>query len=276
MNAVNILPAPTWNWLRMNESTPEFAAAGEEEKRELLVAEGEEKTEILWFEEGFADRICSTDCRVKKNGSLTLVQVVAPKQEERLINSICCQLEEKASFHLIQLFLSGKEVYQETKVFLSGEKSAFKADVAYSLHGEQDLDMNYVADHTGKRSTSELNVHGVLDQKAKKLFRGTIDFHRGAKGAKGNELEEVLLLSKGVVNRTIPLILCDEEDVEGNHGASIGKLSEETMFYLTSRGIKEDEVYRMMARARLDLVTAMIPDEMIRERIHRYLSICHR
>ena len=78
------------------------------------------------------------------------------------------------------------------------------------------------------------------------------------------------------MNRTIPLILCDEEDVEGNHGASIGKLSEETMFYLTSRGIKEDEVYRMMARARLDLVTAMIPDEMIRERIHRYLSICHR
>ena len=45
------------------------------------------------------------------------------------------------------------------------------------------------------------------------------------------------------MNQTIPLILCEEEDVEGNHGATIGKLDEELLFYLESRGIPEAEVY---------------------------------
>lgn len=46
----------------------------------------------------------------------------------------------------------------------------------------------------------------------------------------GNEKEDVLLLDDTIVNQTIPLILCNEEDVEGNHGATIGKLDEERCF----------------------------------------------
>ena len=49
-----------------------------------------------------------------------------------------------------------------------------------------------------------------------------------------------------VVNQTIPLILCEEEDVEGNHGATIGKLDEELLFYLESRGMSEEAVYEMV------------------------------
>ncbi len=45
-----------------------------------------------------------------------------------------------------------------------------------------------------------------------------------------------LLLGEDVVNRTIPLILCAEEDVEGNHGASIGQLDEDILFYMNSEG----------------------------------------
>lgn len=59
---------------------------------------------------------------------------------------------------------------------------------------------------------------GVLAGKAFKLFRGSIDLLPGGSGAKGQEQENVLLLGDGVVNQTIPLILCGEEDVEGNHG----------------------------------------------------------
>ena len=72
-----------------------------------------------------------------------------------------------------------------------------------------------------------------------KLFRGSIDFVKGCAGSVGNEKEDVLLLGDDVVNQTIPLILCAEEDVEGNHGASIGELDEKTLFYLMSRGIYE-------------------------------------
>ena len=81
--------------------------------------------------------------------------------------------------------------------------------------------------HEGKKTQSNMQAGGVLRDHAFKLYRGTIDFKWGAKGAVGNEKEDVLLLSNDVVNQTIPLILCAEEDVEGNHGATIGKLDDE-------------------------------------------------
>ena len=59
-----------------------------------------------------------------------------------------------------------------------------------------------------------MNADGVLQDRSAKLFRGTIDFQKGAAGSKGDEKEDVLLLGEDVVNRTIPLILCAEEDVE--------------------------------------------------------------
>lgn len=59
-----------------------------------------------------------------------------------------------------------------------------------------------------------MNADGILDDQAFKLFRGTIDFKNGSSGSKGDEKEDVLLMGDNVVNQTIPLILCAEEDVE--------------------------------------------------------------
>ena len=67
-----------------------------------------------------------------------------------------------------------------------------------------------------------------------KILRGTIDFRRGAKRGVGHESEDVLLSSPHARNRTAPLILCGEEEVEGQHAASIGRLDEAKLYYLRS------------------------------------------
>lgn len=200
------------------------------------------------------------------NARITLVTVCAGKERE-IFCDVGARVSEGADFNLIQLFLSGKRIYSGCRCALSGDRSSMKTDIAYLTAGSSSLDMNYVADHTGRRTTSEINVSGVLKDKAKKLFRGTIDFKKGAKGATGNEQEDVLLLDEETVNRTIPVILCAEEDVEGNHGATIGKLPEELLFYMNSRGIDTDTIYDMMARARIDSVCRLIMDEPTEEYI---------
>ena len=82
----------------------------------------------------------------------------------------------------------------------------------------------------------------------------------------------MLLLDDTIVNQTIPLILCNEEDVEGNHGASIGKIDEELLFYLESRGISEENVYDMMAKARINAVCNKITDEETKRKVQEYLE----
>ena len=132
--------------------------------------------------------------------------------------------------------------------------------------------MNYTARHRGRRTESLMDVSGVLAEGAFKLFRGTIDFISGSSGSKGEEKEDVLLLGGHMVNQTVPLILCGEDDVEGNHGAPIGRLDEQMMFYLCSRGFSGEEAKRMLARAKIDALCEQIPVREIRKQVDLYLE----
>lgn len=183
------------------------------------------------------------------------------------------ELKENASVEIIKLEAGSKKVYTGTLMNLSGAKSSFDAQIGYYGKDKQKLDMNYVVRHTGKRTVSNMETNGVLEDGAFKLLRGSIDFKPGCSGAKGDEKEEVLLLGDDVINQTIPLILCSEEDVEGNHGASIGNLDEKTMFYLKSRGFSEEAAQNMVARARIDSICAKIADEYVKEKVERKLDI---
>ena len=69
------------------------------------------------------------------------------------------------------------------------------------------------------------------------------------------------MLGDGVVNKTVPLILCAEENVVGNHGATIGELDEDTLFYFESRGISAAEAENIIARAAIERLARTIEDE---------------
>ena len=85
-----------------------------------------------------------------------------------------------------------------------------------------------------------------------KILRGTIDLVRGCKGAEGTETESVILADERVKNKSIPIILCDEDDVAGNHGATIGHVRPEQLNYLMSRGISQEAAERLFATATLE------------------------
>ena len=104
----------------------------------------------------------------------------------------------------------------------------------------------------------------MLSDRAFKLFRGTIDFKAGSVGAEGEETEDVLLMGEDAVNQTIPLILCGEEDVQGSHGATIGRLDDELLFYLCSN--------KMITRARLDAVCRRMEDGPATQMVQDYLE----
>ena len=96
------------------------------------------------------------------------------------------------------------------------------------------------------------------------MFRDSIDLRNGCSGSEGNETEDVLLMDETVENRSLPIILCSEDDVVGNHGATIGSLDEDLLFYMESRGMQKDEIYEMMAKARIDAIVRKIPDAKTR------------
>jgi Fe-S cluster assembly scaffold protein SufB len=242
---------------------------------EISVEENTELTVVMNFrskDKEEATAALQTRYHVAPYGKLNLVQINYLPDSVDFLNDIGGQVEDHGDFRLIQLILGGRNNYYGSFTELSGYKSNLATDIGYIVTGRHKLDMNYVANHNGRKSNCDINASGVLRDSADKLFRGTIDFHRGCGGSTGTEMENVLLMDENVINRTIPVILCDEEDVEGNHGASIGKLDEGLMFYLQSRGLTEEEIYEMMAQARIDAVAAKIPDDEAKAEIREFLG----
>ena len=181
-------------------------------------------------------------------------------------------LDDDAAFDFLQMELGGAQTFAGCCVNQLGQKSRFTGSTGYLCRGTQKLDMNYAAVQRGKKTESDMAVKGVLLDHAEKMFRGTIDFRNGSAGSVGNEQEDTLLLSPDVHNKTIPLILCEEEDVDGRHGATIGRLSEDLLFYLETRGLSEKDAERIMIRGRLDGIAREIPDETIRNGIHAFVE----
>ena len=199
---------------------------------------------------------------VKDRAKVKLVEIYKGEEDNEYFSNIGAVVGEEAEFCLVQLFLGGKKVSAGCAVALKGDKSLYKERTAYEAEAGAKYDFNYVTRHIGKETESDVHAGGVLHEKAEKTMRQTIDFIRGCAGSKGAEREEVLLMDEELVNKTIPLILCDEEDVEGAHGASIGKLSEEVLFYLRARGLSDEAIYSLMASGKLISVVNEIGDEV--------------
>ena len=212
---------------------------------EILAGEGERLTVVMDFTSAPGDGgqiAVQTRFKARKNARVRLIQLQLLGSGYRMLNDI------------------------------DGVESALSVDVGYLGREGQRFDMNYVANHRGRRSKSRIMAGGVLRDQAFKLFRGTIDFKAGAAGAEGEEQEDVLILGDDAVNQTIPLILCAEEDVQGSHGATIGRLDDELLFYLCSRGMSREKASQVMTRAKLDKVCRRIGDEAARRLAQDYLE----
>ena len=178
-------------------------------------------------------------------------------------------LSDGATVEVRQTVLGAAKSYTGLAGDLRGDGSTARISARYLGHGEQELDFNYILRHHGKKTTSELTSNGVLTDSSSKCLRGTIDLMRGAKGAEGTETDTVLLADDGVVNKTVPCILCSEDDVAGNHGATIGHISGEQLFYLASRGIPEEAAEDMFASAVLEEAYLEAVDETARAAVER-------
>ena len=132
---------------------------------------------------------------------------------------------------------------------------------------EQLFDLNYIGELRGEKSNINIEVQGALKDAAKKHFKGTIDFKKGCKKAIGNENEACMLLSDKAKSLALPMLLCSEEDVEGNHSTSSGKIGEKELFYIMSRGFELKEAMKLMVRARFNKILESIEDEELKDKI---------
>ena len=236
--------------------------------------ENSEATVILLFksDDEAATQIVTTKVYAEAYAKLHVIKVQLLSEKTLQLDDTQFSEGDNAFVKFSQIELGGQHVASGLHSDLHGYQASFESEVAYLCQKNQCFDMNHMVYHYGKKTECNMQVNGTLKDNAVKAYRGTIDFKKGCCGSKGNEMEETLILSPTAVNKSLPIILCDEEDVEGEHGATIGKLSSDILFYMESRGIDEKEAEQIMARAKIQAVADAIPQEDIKNLVIEYLE----
>lgn len=187
--------------------------------------------------------------------------LVAQGPNQRHVDDFGAALGEDARLTLRQYVLGSEQAAVGVAVELLGRNAAFDANLRYVTRGGQATDISYQSIHEGRKTQTDIVAAGVITGDGSKVLRATIDLAHGCKGAEGSEAETVVLAGDHVVNKTLPVILCSEDDVAGNHGATIGSLSEEQLFYLACRGLTEEDATGLMTTAIVDDAAASLPAE---------------
>jgi Fe-S cluster assembly scaffold protein SufB len=164
------------------------------------------------------------------------------------------KLLENASVKYTIADFGGKHSISNYYSDLFGKSSNNQVNTIYLGNEEQLFDLNYIAHCRGENTNVNIEVQGALKDKAIKHFKGTIDFKKGCKKAVGNENENCLLLSENAKSLALPMLLCSEEDIEGNHSTSSGKASASELFYLMTRGFSEKEAMKLLVQARFNKI----------------------
>ena len=245
-------------------------------KHIIQTEEGSNSTIVIVYSSDSSDKekcqLVQSQINVGKDSHLTLikVQLLGNKTLQLDDTSFVCGQHSKVDF--IQIELGGNHIDSGIYADLQGNYSDIKTHVTYLFKDNQFLDMNHWVVQHGKRTKCDMYVDGTLKDQAQKIYRGTIDLQKGCSGSTGNEMENTLTLSPKVVNKSMPNILCLEDDIAAEHGATIGKLSKEVLFYMESRGIDEVTAQKIIARAKIQRASDFIPDESIKEVISDYLE----
>ncbi len=208
---------------------------------------------------------------IEDGATVHLMKVNLLGEKFVLLDDSAAIVNDHATFDFTQLELGGAKNFIGCYADECGRHAHFNVNTGYMAEEDHLVDINYIAAQRGVKSDSRIYVKGSLKDTAKKIFRGTIDFRKGAKGAVGDEQEDVLLLDPRVTNKTVPVILTEEEDVDGRHGATIGNLSEDILFYLGTRGIGKDAAEMLMTRGRLLSVANLIPDDATVKKISSFI-----
>lgn len=264
------IPMRTWRWLGVNEAKADDAVlAIDNGRQELVVPAGESRQLTVVYRQAGEGQV---QVKVEKGGFLKLTTVQLLPVDAQGASSVQVELADTAELEAVAVEAGSAKSVTKMEVNLAGNESKANVYVLYFGHGASQLDMNYVLVQQGKNTEANLHVYGALLGEANKIFRGTLDFRHGSKGSKGYEKEEVVVLSSKVRNRSVPLMLSAEDAVEGHHAVSIGKIDENKLFYLMSRGLDMQEARRLVVEAAFNPVLDRIEDKDLYQELDEYIK----
>jgi Fe-S cluster assembly protein SufD len=173
------------------------------------------------------------------------------------------------SSHFVSL--GGRLVRNEVNAVLDAPGCECTLNGLYLASGRQHIDNHTVIEHAKPHCTSHELYKGILDGQAHGVFNGKIHVHQDAQKTDAKQTNQTLLLSADAVINTKPQLEIYADDVKCTHGATVGQLSDEALFYLRSRGIDAEAARGLLTYAFANDIVGRIKVVPVRRRLEEVL-----
>ena len=204
-----------------------------------------------------------TEVEVAEGATLTHVRLQDESDAAFHLATLYARIAEGGTYDSFILNLGGRMVRTEVHAHLAGLGGAAHLNGAQLLAGRQHADFTSVVRHDAPGCSSRQTVKNVLAGRSRGVFQGRIEVARHAQKTDGYQMNQALLLSPDAEVDTKPELEIFADDVKCSHGATVGELDAEQMFYLRSRGIPDEEARSILVRAFLhEALDAVAQDDI--------------
>ncbi len=225
-----------------------------------------------------------TEVHLGENASLDLYKLQNINDETALLNNTFFNLERHSRLKVKVLTFNGGLIRNELHVNLNGEGAETDLSGLYLMDKKQHIDNQVYVNHNAPHCNSNELFKGILDNEAQGVFNGYIYVARDAQKTNAFQRNNNILMKSTARINTMPFLEIYADDVQCSHGATVGQLDNEALFYLMQRGIPFDDARMLLMFAFAAEITGTIQietlktniDDMVKKRLRGELSICDR
>jgi Fe-S cluster assembly protein SufD len=183
------------------------------------------------------------------------------------------QLGRDSHLNVVDVALGGQMARMRVEAILEGPGSSADLKGLFFGTGEQAFDFRTLQDHVGPHTSSDLLFKGALRDRAKSTYVGVVRVEPAARGSSSNQANRNLLLSEKAKATSEPILeILNNDILRCSHGATVGPVDPEHLFYLESRGIPHPVAERMLVQGFLGEVLDRLPVAQVREAVEQELA----
>lgn len=213
-----------------------------------------------------------TEFSLAEGANITNVRLSLEGQSIQHIGATGARLLGNARFDSHCVGFGGPLRRHDLQVRLEAEGAECRLNGVAVTQGKQHYDNHTTIEHVAPRCNSEETYRNIAADESHAVFNGRIHIHRDAQKSAANMSNKNLLLSTGAEIDTKPELEIYADDVTCAHGATVGQLDDDALFYLISRGINRNEANTLLSMAFINALIEQVPVESVRETVQARLN----
>lgn len=169
--------------------------------------------------------------------------------------------------------IGGRTVRVNEEFILEGQGSSGRLYGVYFPAGDQHIDFHTLQDHIAQHTTSDLLFKGALQDTATAIYEGMVWVRQGAKRTDANQTNKNILLSTTSKADSVPSLQIEDSDIDRcSHGATVGQVDENQLFYLESRGLTRQEATKLLLEGFFEQVIGKLPVEPVTSHLRELID----